>query len=96
MAKVEALIEVEVEVDRALSRFTAACASLDAGQRAVEELLPPDVRGAMTHRPTAKPIPMFTLPGAATPSRLSALSAFSTPNESDDVSSASEVVAVRA
>lgn len=97
MAKVEALIEVEVEVERGLSRFTAACASLDAGQRAVEDLLPSDVRGAITHRPTAKPIPMFASPpDAATPSRLSALSAFSTPEESDDVPTASEIVAVQA
>ncbi|MGH3366535.1 MAG: S8 family peptidase [Nocardioidaceae bacterium] len=97
MAKVDVLVEVEMDEDSALSRFTAACTSLDAGQRAVEDLLPSDVRGAITHRPTAKPIPMFASPpDAATPSQLSALSAFSTPNESDDVPSASEVVAVQA
>lgn len=96
MAKVEALLEIDVEVEGALSRFATACGSLDAGARAVEEVLPRDVAGAITYLPTAKPIPMFTSPSGATTSRLSALSAFATPNESDDLSSASEVVPVQA
>jgi serine protease AprX len=92
MAKFEALIEVEVEIDRALGRFTAAGASLDAGRRQVEELLPAEVAGAVTYRPTAKPIPMF----APTPSRLSALRAFASPDENDDLACATEIIPVQA
>jgi serine protease AprX len=97
MAKFEALIEVEMEVERALSRFTAASASLEAGRRQVEDLLPSDVKGAVTYRPTAKPIPMFAPPsGARTTSRLSALNAFASSEENADVPSATEVIPVQA
>ena len=97
MAKVEALVEVEVEAAGALSRFTAASASLAAGQRGVEALLPAGLRGTLTYRPTAKPIPMFEPPRRSqASSQLEALSTFATTTESDDPPSATEVVAVQA
>jgi serine protease AprX len=97
MAKVEALIEVEVEIDGALSRFVAAGDSLDAGRSQVEELLPSDLKGQVTYRPTAKPIPMFAPhPDADTTSQLSALSAFASSDESEDVPCATEIIPVQA
>ena len=97
MAKLEALVEVEVEEERALSQFMAASESLETGRRQVEDLLPADVRGTITYRPTAKPIPMFAPPsGAGTPSQLSGLSAFASPQEAAELPSATQVVAVQA
>ncbi|HLM49201.1 MAG TPA: hypothetical protein VK279_01540, partial [Solirubrobacteraceae bacterium] len=97
MAKFDVLIEVEVEVERAFSRFTAASASLDAGRGQVEELMPSDVAGAVTYRPTAKPIPMFAPPAdASAPSRVAALSAFASPDVNDDVAAATQIIPVQA
>jgi serine protease AprX len=97
MAKVEALIEVEVEVDRALTRFMAAGVTLDAGRRQIEEMMPAGIAGTVTYRPTAKPIPMFVPPSDfRAPSGLEALSAFGEPAESGDVTSATQVLPVQA
>ena len=97
MAKFEALIEFEAEMDGALQRFTAASASLEAGRGQVEALLPADVAGTVTYRPTAKPIPMFAPPqDAGTASRISALSEFSSPDANDDVASATVLLPVQA
>jgi serine protease AprX len=97
MAKLEALVEVEMEVDGALSRFMAASASFDSAHQQVAEVLPADIAGEVTFRPTAKPIPMFAAaPDAGVASNLAALTAFATTDTSADVASASQVVAVQA
>ena len=96
MAKREALIEIEAEEQNALARFTAASVSLDAGQAQVQEVLPADIKGEVTYRPTAKPIPMFAPHRQATGvSRLSGLSAFASTDEANDVTSATQVIAVQ-
>jgi serine protease AprX len=94
MARVEVLIEVEVEVERALSRFSAASASFEEGQRQVAGVLP-DVRG-ITFRPTAKPVPMFSPPADGESWQLSALTGFASSDMNDDLPSATQVVSCQA
>lgn len=97
MPKFEALIEVDLEVNEALSRFTAAGASFAAGRRQIEEVLPAGVLGAITFRPTAKPIPMFAPPpGAPAASRVSDLQAFASPVTNPDLASVTQVLPVQA
>jgi serine protease AprX len=93
MARLEALIEVEKEVDSALSTFAAASASMEEGQRQVEDLL----RGVegITYRPLAKPVPMFSRTREEDTDRFAALSEFGTSETNDDISSATEVVPVQ-
>lgn len=93
MARIEALIEVETEVDSALSTFAAASASMEEGQRQVKDLLP-DLEG-IVYRPLAKPVPMFSHTGEPDTDRLSALSEFASTETSDDLSSATEVIPVQ-
>ena len=92
MARVEALIEVEIEVPDALSLFGAASASLEEGAQQVASILP-DVSG-IVYRPTAKPVPMFTPPdGGLGPA--SALSDFASAETNDDLPSATQVIPVQ-
>lgn len=93
MARFEALIEVEAEVEEALTTFRAASSSLEEGRQQCERLLP-DVSG-IEFRPTAKPIPMFTPPEAAESRQLSALSEFSSPETNEDLPSATQVIPVQ-
>ena len=90
MARVEVLIEMDVEVDEALATFALAGSSLEEGRKQVENLLP-DVSG-IAYRPTAKPIPMFTRAEEPDTRGLSALSAFSSPEKSDDLASVTQIV----
>jgi serine protease AprX len=92
MARFEVLIELEVEIDSALSTFAAAGSSLEEGQQQVAGLLP-DVSG-ITYRPTAKPVPMFTSAAGESP-ELSALRGFDSPEESEDIPSTSQVIPVQ-
>jgi subtilisin family serine protease len=90
MARVEVLVELDVEVHQALTTFAAASRSLEEGQRQVARLLP-DIRG-IDYRPTVKPVPMFTLAGQPDTRGLSALAAFASPEPSDDLPSVTQVV----
>src|SRR5215211_3020098 len=93
MARVEVLIELEVEVEEALTAFAVASSSLDEGERQVERLL--SGMSGIVHRPTAKPVPMFTRAGEPDTRGLSALAGFASPETSDDVPSVTQVVPVQ-
>jgi serine protease AprX len=93
MARLEALIEVDIEVGDALSSFAAASTSLDEGREQCERQLP-DVRG-IVFRPTAKPVPMFTHTNVAESWQLSELSAFASSKVNADLPSASQVIPVQ-
>lgn len=93
MARVEALIEVEAEVDEAFSTFAKASASLDEGRRQVQELLP-ETRG-IVYRPTAKPVPMFVRSDETESPRLAALGDFGSDETNDDLPSATQIVPVQ-
>lgn len=84
MAKLEVLIEVEQQVDAALSTFAEASDSLEEGQRQIKEMLP-DLTG-ITYRPTAKPLPMFG------PKLAPALSEFASDETNDDIAATSELI----
>lgn len=90
MARVEVLIELDAEVGDALETFSIAGSSLDEGRSQVESLLPS--MNGLAYRPTAKPIPMFTLAGQPDTRGLSALRAFASPETSDDLPSVTQVI----
>lgn len=94
MARLEALIELDVQVEEAFSAFGAASSSIDEGTRQCERLLP-DISG-ITFRPTAKPVPMFAAPELPQTPQLSALTAFAEPEQNDDLPSATQVIPVQA
>jgi serine protease AprX len=90
MARVEVLIEREVEVPNALSTFAAAGDSLDEGGKQVDDLIG-DLTGIL-YRPTAKPVPMFTRGLEAESWQLDAIRSFDSTEESDDLPSTTEVI----
>lgn len=90
MTKLEVLIEVDVEVQEALTASGAAAASFQEGRRQCESLLP-DVRG-IDFRPAAKPVPMFSSSVADTGWQLQALTAFTSEESNDDLPSVTAVI----
>ena len=88
MARLEVLIEVEVEVKSALETFSVASSSLEEGQRQVDDLLP--TMEGIEYRPTAKPVPMFG------PSLAPALSDFASSTTNEDLMAGSQVIPAQA
>lgn len=92
MPRVQVLLEVDAAEPEAFAAFDAASESeVDALDQA-EQLLEPLAGLSLDVAERAKPVPMFTSPGAEAPEEASALQAFATPETNPDATSVTKVI----